>query len=415
MKKQKQKIKFRKNIINRNLRLGIFIVIGLLIALSAYSAIGAYQQPTTKEETFTVPAVAYTHSGTYDFLAYLVDNSLYGNNTVLEPGQATIFKKLIDHVNASFTYRFQANQLATVQGTYKLEAEIQTSLWSKTYTITPETSFEGTGYITTNFELNTNVYQEIVNQIAEETGVVVTAPVLNLKATVLTTAETASGEISEAFTPEIQISLSGNTLEFEGDLITKQQGAIKTTETITTNIDTSQQRNIWTIATTLFSAIFIVFAFFTTAEIEQRTPAEKMLRKIQKKYGEWIVEAEEQPPTGIAKTISMKSFDDLIKISEEIGKPVVHYKTTTVNPGTIHTFYVFDEEIYYKHVLPTDETITTMAKCPNCGNKIECEGTLGKTVRVTCPSCDNEGKVILTKTSGLNPFKKLFKTEISSK
>lgn len=385
-----KKIKLRRNIINRKIRLGILVVVGLLIILSAYSAVGAYQQPTTKEETLTTPACSYTHSGTYNFLVYLKNNSLFGENITLSPGQATIFKKLVDHINASFTYQFQANQTATVQGTYTLEAQIQTDIWSKTYTITPSTSFNSSTGFTIDFPLNTSIYEDIVNKINEETGVIAQTPILILKCTVLTTAETPFGEIREAFAPSIQIPLSGNVLGFGEGLSTKQPGTIEKTETIITKLDTSQQQNTWIIATTSFSVTFILFAVFTASCVEIRTQADKMLRKIQKKYKDWIVEADKLPLTSESKTISMKSFDDLLKISEEIGKPVVYQKTVS-NPDLVHSFYVFDEGIFYQYTIPSEEIVTQTTKCPKCGNKIECEGVIGKTIDLICRNCDNKG------------------------
>lgn len=411
-----RKMKIKRSNIKRSIRLGILAVLGLLIILSAYSTIGAYQQPTTKTETYTEPAISYTHSGKYDFIAYLNYNTLYGSSgTALRPGEATIFKKLVNYINASFNYKFQADKTATVEGTYKLEATVQTDMWSKISVLIPAQSFEGdedTSF-TVDFPFNLKEYEDLVTKINEETGVIAQNPTLILKFTVLTTAETEFGQIREGFAPTIQVSLSGNVLEFQGDLLTKQPGSIETEKTEIVKLDTTQQRNTWTIATILSSTFFVIFALLTSSKTTEESPADILYKKIQKKYKDWIVEAETQPLTGLTKTISMKSFDDLIKISEELGKPVIHYKTTTANPGIMHTFYIFDDDIHYKYILPNEETITKTAKCPECGEKIKCEGALGKTVNVKCPTCDNKGKVTLTKTNGV--FEKLFASKITSK
>jgi len=47
-----------------------------------------------------------------------------------------------------------------------------------------------------------------------------------------------------------------------------------------------------------------------------------------------------------AKIIPMKTLDDLIKISEGLGKPVIYY-----NDGKKHTFHIFDENIRYEYIL----------------------------------------------------------------
>ena len=174
---------------------------------------------------------------------------------------------------------------------------------------------------------------------------------MKIKCSILTTAETQSGKIIESFTQSIEIPLLTDTLEFEGELSVIEPGFVETTVINTIKIDASEQRTTWILATITFFIIFVLMMFFTQSEIEEITQSEKLLQKIQKKYGEWIVEADNLPITKDAKIISTKSFDDLLKISEEIGKPIIHHKTTTANPGVVHTFYVFDEEIHYKHIL----------------------------------------------------------------
>jgi hypothetical protein len=406
---KKIRLKFKRKMIGKNIRLGLLVIFGILIILSAYVAIGAYQQPTYKTEKLKVSTVSYSHSGFYDFQVHIIENSLYEDTNTLIPGEKTLFKKLIDSVDGSYTYRFKSDKEAQVSGLYNLEAKIETDLWSKKYFIESDTPFVGNEYTiqTINFPLNTTIFQEIVNTIEDETGVSTQTPTLILKYTTLLDAKTASGEIKEAFSHSIDIPLRGNLLEFQGNLAENQPGSLDTFQTITTSIDTSNEKTAWTVAIILFLILFFVLALFTSNEISLQTPGEKIFKKIQKKYGDWIVEAEKLPKTD-TKIISMKSFDDILKISEELGKPVIHYKTTTANPGTIHTFYVFDEEIHYMHVLPKNEKITKIAICPNCGQKIECEGTLGKKVNVKCPNCDNKGKITLTKTSRINPFRILY-------
>ena len=75
-----------------------------------------------------------------------------------------------------------------------------------------------------------------------------------------------------------------------------------------------------------------------------------MIKKITKKYGEWIVEVEKPPKRALrAEVISIKTLGDLIKISEELGKPVLHYVSS--GKKTKHAFYVIDESLRYEHFL----------------------------------------------------------------
>jgi hypothetical protein len=176
----------------------------------------------------------------------------------------------------------------------------------------------------------------------------------------------------------------------------------KTLET-TAEIDHPEvmtQRNNWTIASILFVIIFIVFARVTEfTEPESETAIQ--LKKIKKKYGEWIVETDKLSPPKGAKIVSVNSLDDLVKLSEELGKPVIH--STPALDGE-HTFYVFDEAMIYQYILPTGEKLKKIIRCPKCNTEVTCEGAPGQKIYITCPNCGDKGPVTFEKTRKLFPF-----------
>ena len=66
-----------------------------------------------------------------------------------------------------------------------------------------------------------------------------------------------------------------------------------------------------------------------------------------KKYNEWIVEENQKPKSKNMDIIKTKTIDDLIKTSEELGKPVIYYKSK----DNKHNFYVIDEKTRYEHII----------------------------------------------------------------
>ena len=122
--------------IHRELRLSIIALLGIIIIASSFNAYSASQEPTTIEKI--TPTYVYKQTGLWDYEVYIKNNSLYDTN-ILNPGEGIYFKKLIDNINMSYTYRFIANRPSKIQGTYEITAEVQTSLWSKDFTITPTT------------------------------------------------------------------------------------------------------------------------------------------------------------------------------------------------------------------------------------------------------------------------------------
>jgi hypothetical protein len=392
---KKVKVKPIKRIkLQRELRLSVIVVIGILIIMSAYSAYAAYQQPTTTEETQT--AVGYTHTGTYNYNVYLTNNSLFATD-VLGPGQGTFFEKLVDHINASYTYTFRTSQPSTIDGTYEVAAEVQTSMWTKAFPLVSKTNFNSSNsqvQFTINFPINTTRFEDYVTQINNETGVATTDSVLVITCRVLLSADTEYGDINEVFSPSIQVSLGGNIISIDGTLANTQTGTIETTVEVG-HSEVITQRDNWTIASVLLIIILILFAGVTTTLAEPEHAAAKQFKKIMKKYGEWIVETDKLSPPKDAEIVSINSLDDLVKLSEELGKPVIHSA-----PGLNgeHTFYVFDDAMSYQYALPEGEQLKKVTRCPKCSTKITCEGTPGQKTQITCPSCGNKGTFTFEKT-----------------
>ena len=109
--------------------------------------------------------------------------------------------------------------------------------------------------------------------------------------------------------------------------------------------------NMWFITSIIFIVLVVAFIIFTKSESTILTNVEKQEKKIKKKYGECIVEVEKPPkrPLG-ADLVSTKTLDDLIKVSEELGKPVIYY-FSRLELDNKHAFYVLDETMQYEYSL----------------------------------------------------------------
>lgn len=79
------------------------------------------------------------------------------------------------------------------------------------------------------------------------------------------------------------------------------------------------------------------------------SPLEKELQRIIKKYGDWIAAGQGAFPAVTAeKTIIMNTFEDLIKVADELGQPVLYQ-----NSGNrIHQFCVISDKMVYWYTIP---------------------------------------------------------------
>jgi hypothetical protein len=55
--------------------------------------------------------------------------------------------------------------------------------------------------------------------------------------------------------------------------------------------------------------------------------------RVKKKYGGWIVDTVNLPSHADDRVIPLNSLEDLIKVAEETGKPVIHKMSTTSKGG----------------------------------------------------------------------------------
>ena len=81
-----------------------------------------------------------------------------------------------------------------------------------------------------------------------------------------------------------------------------------------------------------------------------------MQKQITKKYGEWIVKANTNPKTQLTNTIPITSIQDLSKISEELGKPIIQFSDEN-EKKPIHIYYIIDDTTIYKYTLNSEDKI----------------------------------------------------------
>ena len=393
-----KKIKFKKKIkIQKNVRNGLAALLCIILLFSIFTVAGAYQESTTTSET--VSTYSYTQNGMFDFTVNLKNNSVY-NKTSIKPGQGTIFKSIVDDINGSFIYSYRGDEAAETTGEYYLTAQLKTDLWEKNYVIISRSNFSSnkkTAGFNFVFPVNVTFYEAIIAEIDKEIGIKAKNPTLNIKCNIVVSSQTSKGYIYDSFSPSINVSLGTSIIEFGGDLSQYDASSITREEKVFLQ-GVIDNRNTWFALSILFTAILIGFLLVTDDVAEKYDKTEKLVNKIKKKYGEWIVEVEKLPERAIgSEIINVKSLEDLIKTSEELGKPVV-YSTTDGE----HTFQVFDDDIHYTYVLPNGEKLKKVTSCPKCGTGATCKGFPGQKTSITCPNCGNKG--IVTFEEARKPF-----------
>ena len=347
MIKVKIRSNFQRKTIPRTLWFLILVFFTIFLLLSTIFTVIAYQTPlyTTQETT----ALTYRSRGTYTYTAYLENNTVY-NKTIQRPGEGNIFKEIVKTINGSLFFSFRISQYADISITYQVLATIETDIWTKTYTLQPQTELNETGNtadLTITFPINFEFYDNVVDMINQETDIVAKNPTLYIRIPIKIYGSTVSDyDIFQSINPELSMSLTEKTILFSEELSTEESGTrTQQIQIYHENIEAARTNRL--IFTIIIALILLGFIGITKPMNDNRSQIEKELDKIQKKYGEWLVTADSNPVDPLSKTISIKTMEQLSRISEDLGKPMIHYQKN----NSKNLFLVIDDDHIYQHEL----------------------------------------------------------------
>lgn len=366
----------------------ILAVLIILLAFSGYLIYFFHQKPLTYSSY--VANCEYWQQADYNYTASIKPSVLYENRTTLLPGE-TAYRSLIKSLNISLTYNFTSNP--PPEDTYViynvsaiLDAEGQ---WSMEFVLTLEKT-QTTPEIKETYQLNLTEIEGLIKTIEGETEIRASAYYYKIVPKIRLNASTAGESITEEYTPTLTIRLETKILEFTGLSHKKPKsiGDYQTSETSWSLASlTTTVRNMRYISYALV-LLFSGCLAFTVLRM-QKIPPLPFMETIKKEYRDKIIEAKEPLTKKVEKaTIKVESVEDLVKVSEETFKPIIH-ETSTVKEGKLkrHIFYILDADIRYEFTL--EEMVEAQ--------KVEREKSMkrkekSKLKRVECPYLNSKGK-----------------------
>jgi hypothetical protein len=311
---------------------------------------------TSETTTEWVTSYSYIQDGLFDFTISLKNNTVY-DTSIITPGQDFIFKKTIDTIEGSFHYQYTGSETEIINGIYQHTITLKTDYWEKRYVIIPEQVFtfsDKTSGFNFSFPVNISFYEAIIEEINKEIGLRAQNPLLIITCDVMLSSQTSKGELSDRFSPFVQIKLGDYLLEFTEDLSQSESGFLRQEKEIY-HQHIRDNKHILTVLSICCVVTLAIFIFSTKDIVIKKHPMEIMIQKWKKKYAEWLVEVE-NPPKLVQYTerIQLHSLEDLNRVAEEIGKPLLSYRTE-MNGTVKQSFYVIDAPTVYEYSLIYDE------------------------------------------------------------
>lgn len=346
------RIKFRKNS-----RRGIIILFLLLVLGSAGWTAWWYQQAETKVEE--VPVFSHEHTATVDYQVYFHPNEFFPEVLSAPSGLAYI-TLLTDYINTVFTYSFAASEEVEIMGDYEVvavlnaavmvgerDARERITVWEVREVLVPTTPFTANDQI---LEIEQQIpviltkHAEFAELVRTELRFSPEVIDLSIIYNINVEAVSAHGTVSETLTPVMIFPVGGNVFSVDGRLTDSKEGMM-TTSRIIDLPEVPQMRQIAAITTGVLFFLFLLSVFLTTAIPE--TLAEKKLLAIMKKYGERIVASRGLVPFASRENMmSMNSFEDLLKVADEVGQPIL-YEVAETDKQRKHSFYVITATLAY--------------------------------------------------------------------
>lgn len=347
--------------INRKLRLGLIICLSLLLLAAIGLAIRWFKEPT--EKTVAVPVYTCTQQAQLDYQVIFMPNNFFAESSA-GPGLAYI-TSLTNYIETVLSYSFSGDRPVNISGQYQVEATLtgyifqersegkeakkeKIKVWSRPWVLVPPTPFSAEDRkleLKQVVPVDIRYYRDFADQVAQELKFSADLVELTVTYQVQGGAITPQGEIREPVKAVMVIPIEGTAFmvqTLQGD---KKENSITRSETAPVT-EVKLARLGYSTAAGVLVLLLLLVLFKTTAEIAD---AETLrLQKIMKKHGDRIVAGFGWVPALSEKNlITLNSFEDLVKVADEIAQPILYKE----DPAGVHGFYVIKEPLIYHYVL----------------------------------------------------------------
>ncbi|HHV45366.1 MAG TPA: DUF5305 domain-containing protein [Tissierellia bacterium] len=337
--------------INKRLKIGLIAVLIIVFCGVSFLLYREANYPGFREEK--VVLYGYNNAASVDYRVYLKENELY-NSMYLDEGQIYI-TELVDNIDTTFRYEFTGDKPKDLGGNYNIIAKVQgystgkdnniIIIWEKDFTLVPTTAFtidSEKKVIEESLNITLQNYNDFASRILEATKIKCSTS-LNVIMNINIEGDTGVGHIKETITPTMTIPLNTSMFEISGNTDIEKPGAIEETRQVQMPVNRKLVSIYAIIVSVLLLALGYV-SFFTVSKLDN-DPYKKQLKSIFKKYGDRFVALKSEIEATNEGIIPVNSIDDLVRVSDELGKPILYKYCPDYRD--ISSFYVVSEDEIY--------------------------------------------------------------------
>ena len=283
--------------------------------------------------TSTKEIYKYTDKFNYDYKINLIENK-YMTNEEVENKNLAYVTDLIKNIGLQLNYEYTADKSSNLKYSYSIIGKMQAvytkngkeqKIWEREETLLDLKEAQRQGKkinISENLILDLKDKNTLINNFKQQLGMTVEAKyTINLNVKVSTEIE---GEVVvDQYTPVLSIDLAEKTTEISGENNTEK------TEYISKEYKVSGGTNVIRLVVDgiilLIAVLTLVYALKSKTMNTVRNEYKYELNRILKLCQDKIVMVSTRPNDDEQDVIYVKDFGEIVKVSEELFKPILYY------------------------------------------------------------------------------------------
>jgi hypothetical protein len=307
-------------------RIGIIIILAILLADAALIANELLKEETVEKKQVTA---AFINTPGITYKVYLKPNILYNDNVL--PEDQGYFSNIIDYISVTIQNKYSGGDGAEFKGDYSIIGEISgwepgeepVPAWTKRFGIVSKKTFNTTDrelVLSQSANIDFNHFSTFAAQVDELTGYD-TAQSLKVAMVVNYTVTTKDGEVTETLQPAIVIPLGQSYFKIQKNALEEKKSEIFSI--------TKENAPVDMVRTILLSTVGLLCLIVLIVLIKATEPTlgdirRKRIRKLLKSYGKRLVAVADELVGDSAPVCRVHSMDDMVKISDEIERPIFY-------------------------------------------------------------------------------------------
>ena len=322
----------------------LLLILTVLALTSALVALYAFTRPTTQ---LAPVELFYTQRGSFQYTA-AAPPGLYSNDTA-QTGDP-IFRKVINRLDISFDYLFDADEPGEIAGVAALDALlISETGWQRLLPLQGDTAFRGNG---TNLQavVDLEEIQRLIDSVQLQTGVASPRYELRILPRVAISGVLGGENVQDSFAPVLAFQLDTFQLALlrtngvdelqptqEGHTL-RQVRSPSTVHFLAFRVSISALRT-FSVAGALAASLGTLLAVWLIRQ-RRRRPA---IEHIRERFGPLLITVQNSSLGAGSAAVYVTTIDDLAKVAERTGRMIL----CAEQPG-MWQFSVYDEAVVYR-------------------------------------------------------------------